>query len=381
MRKQGASSSLLQEPDLRAVSLRLSKWYRAAHRRLPWRESRDPYAIWISEVMLQQTQVEKVLPYYTRFLARFPNLRSLASASVDEVLKLWEGLGYYARARNLQRAAAKLEAFGAWPTTAEDLQALPGIGRSTAGAIASIAFGVPAPILDGNVKRVWARLCSFNRPPAGTALAPLWELSEKVVKAGGDPSIVNQALMELGATVCTKKRPHCERCPLNRLCGAHALGAEESFPLPVPRKPRKRVQASVAVIWRGGAFLVQKRPEKGLLGGLWELPGGKWRSGEDAEAALRRELREELGAEVMVLRAHLPVKHSYTHFEVTLHAFECRLSRASRPKPKAPHRWIRPEEIPSLTFPAGTLKVFNQVLVPQKMAAESPAAYGKRKKA
>ena len=381
MGKRAAASLLFQEADLRAISRRLSRWYAASHRRLPWRETRDPYAIWISEIMLQQTQVEKVLPYYARFLARFPDLRSLASAPLEEILKFWEGLGYYARARNLQRAAFELIALGAWPTTAEALQSLPGIGRSTAGAIASIAFGEPSPILDGNVKRVWARLCAFDRPPLGAALASLWELSERVVRSGGEPATVNQALMELGATVCTKKRPNCRGCPLHRLCKAHELGAEEGFPLPIQRKPRKKVLASVAVLWKGRAFLVQKRPEKGLLGGLWELPGGKWRPGEDGEAALRRELMEEIGADVVVLRAHRPVKHAYTHFEVTLHSYECRLSKASRPQPKAPHRWIRPEEISLLPFPSATLKVFDQVFAFQKLAAESPGAYRKNKKA
>jgi A/G-specific adenine glycosylase len=380
MARCGSQSSLLSDGRVRAICNRLTKWYGTAHRRLPWRETRDPYAIWVSEVMLQQTRVEKVLPYYARFLMRFPDLTSLASVPLEEVLKSWEGLGYYARARNLHKASRKLQALDAWPATAAELQTLPGIGRSTAGAIASIAFGEPAPILDGNVKRVWARLTAFGRPPVRAALASLWRLSEKAALSGGDPCAVNQALMELGATLCKKKRPDCLHCPLKRLCKAHGLGREESFPVPVTRRPRKHLQASVAVLWRGGAFLVQKRPEEGFLGGLWELPGGKWEAGEDGESALRRELREETGSEIVVLRTHRPVRHSYTHFQVTLHPYECRISGKSWPKPQAHHRWIRPEQVSSLPFPTGTQKVFDEVLSHRAKVAECPATYASRKK-
>lgn len=350
------------EPDVPAAVARLLAWYRRARRPLPWRRSRDPYRVWVSEIMLQQTQVETVLPYFERFVRRFPDVSALAGAELEEVLKLWEGLGYYARARNLHRAA-RIVASEGWPKSAQGLSGLAGIGRSTAGAIASIAFSEPAPVLDGNVKRVWARLAAIDHPLAGRALAALWELSSRAVRCG-DPGAVNQALMELGAMVCTPKRPACPRCPVRDLCLARRQGKPEAYPVRVPRRPKKRLNVSVAILWSGRRFLVQRRPEGGLLGGLWELPGGKWEQGESGEAALRRELREELGLSVRILAAHPPIRHAYTHFEVTLHPFECRAAgRPPRPL-KGLLRWIRRGEIPSLPFPAGTHKVFRAVFGP-----------------
>ena len=361
--------------DVRAVAEKLSAWYRKGHRPLPWRETRDPYAIWVSEVMLQQTRVEKVLPYFVRFLARFPSITSLSSAMPDEVLKLWEGLGYYGRARHLVKAAREVEALGAWPRTAEELARLPGIGRSTAGAIASIAFREKAPILDGNVRRVLARLVAYDRVPAGPAIEPLWRLSESAVRSARDPALVNQALMELGATVCTAKRPACGTCPIGSLCSAHARGSEGRYPLRVHKPRRRRVQVSVAVLWRGESFLVQKRPDEGFLGGLWELPGGKWQEGEDARRALLREIQEETGSAVEIVAEHPPVRHAYTHFEVTIHPFECTVVKGARVSPRLPFRWIRPRDISVLAFPAGTLKVFDRVFIEGPKVADEAGAY------
>ncbi len=361
-------------PKLRRTVSALVRWYRAGHRDLPWRDTSDPYAIWLSEIMLQQTQVQKVLDYYVAFLVRFPTLESLASAGEADVLKAWEGLGYYRRARHLHAAAKAVAARGGWPTEAEGLEALPGVGRSTAGAIASIAFGSPEPILDGHVKRGWARLFAIGSVPAGASLRPFWALSEEAVRMG-QPGDVNQGLMELGATLCTPKKPLCPRCPVRAHCAALEAGEPEAFPRPKPRKARPLVDVSVALLWRDGRFLVTRRPDGGFLGGLWELPGGKWEPGEDAEAALRRELREELGIEVAVVETFAPVRHGYSHFEVRLHAFSCRPSGRRRIASALPHRWILPSERSALAFPRGTLKVFERVFPAALAAAEEPGGW------
>ena len=363
--REPADSPSLNVP---AIASKLSRWYRRAHRPLPWRERTDPYAVWISEIMLQQTQVATVIPYFERFLARFPDTDSLAHAREDEVLKVWEGLGYYQRARHLIPAAKRIGELGGWPESAAELTKLPGIGRSTAGAIASIAFGRPAPILDGNVKRVWSRLTAYEAVPVGKALSPLWRLSEHAAEAD-DPAETNQALMELGATLCLPWAPKCEACPVSDHCAGFRSGQPQRFPLRAPKKRRPLIDVSVALLWREGRFLVAKRPSEGLLGGLWELPGGKWERGEDAEAALRRELREELGLEVEISEIHSPVRHGYTHFEVMLHPFSCRATAGQKPRSELPLRWIRPLEIGTLAFPKGTLKIFAAVFRTEHLAA------------
>ena len=345
---------------LRKIISRLCRWYASDHRSLPWRETGDPYAIWISEVMLQQTQVATVLPYYERFMARFPTIRNLEMAEPDEVLRLWQGLGYYQRARHLIPAARSVVGMGAWPRTAEELAKLPGVGRSTAGAIASFAFGVRAPILDGNVRRVWYRLGALKLPKSARTEQVLWSLSAQAVRRG-DPSAINQALMELGATLCLPKSPLCGSCILAGDCSAFALGDPGSFP------PRRAVtvkplfDVSVALLFHGDHFLVTRRAEKGLLGGLWELPGGKWEENEDGPAALHRELREELGIEVSILHRYPAIRHAYTHFGVRLHPFLCRIAGKRQPESALPMRWIRREDISTLVFPKGTLKIFDAV--------------------
>ena len=342
---------------LRAVMSALAAWYREGHRELPWRSTRDPYTILLSEIMLQQTQVDKVIPYFERFLVRFPDVHSLAGAREEEVLKLWEGLGYYRRARHLLESARIIAAAGGWPKDVEDLSSLPGVGRSTAGAIASIAFGKRAPILDGNVKRVWCRLAAYDAIPQGRALAPLWDLSEAAVEVE-EPDVVNQALMELGATICRRTAPACTVCPVKRWCRAFAEGRVEELPLSVRRSPRPVYDVSVAILQRGDRFLVTRRKSDGFLGGLWELPGGKWEDGEDGCGALHRELAEELGVQARILKEYPPVRHAYTHFEVVLHPFVCELLEDASPATALPMKWIRRQDVASLAFPSGTLKVF-----------------------
>ena len=338
---------------------RLLRWYRRAARRLPWRGTRDAYRIWVSEVMLHQTRVETVLPYYRRFVRRFPNVRALARASLDDVLKAWEGLGYYARARHLHRAARRIaeERGGALPRTVEEWRALPGVGTYTAGAIAAIAFNEPSPAVDGNLRRVFARLYDLARPGARRLDAIAGEWMDH-----GEPGVVLQALMDLGATVCTPRGPRCGACPLSTECRAYRQGRAERRPLPRRRAPLPHYDIGVGVVRRGGRVLIAKRKPEGLLGGLWEFPGGKRKKGERLEWTVARELREELDVEVEVGAKWMAIPHAYSHFRVTLHVFECRL-RSGRPRAIgcADWKWARAGELSRLAFPAADAPILERL--------------------
>jgi A/G-specific adenine glycosylase len=272
--------------ELRAALL---AWFDREKRDLPWRRTRDPYAIWISEVMLQQTQVVAVIPYWSRFLERFPTVRALAEAPLPDVLAMWRGLGYYSRARNLHRAAREvIERFGGeLPRTAEELATLPGFGRYTSGAVASIAFGQQAPLVDGNVARILCRIFEVEGAPGDRAREKeLWRLAEALVP-GERPGDLNQALMELGAVICKPEGPVCLLCPARPHCGALRSGRVDQLPPPKVRAPRKRLLLAVGVCERRGEVLLGRREEKGLFGGLWELPCVEVPDAERAAAALQ----------------------------------------------------------------------------------------------
>jgi len=349
-----------RQARLAALPARLAAWYRRRRRDLPWRRTRDPYAVWVAEVMLQQTRVATVIPYYERFLAAFPDVRALAEAPLERVLKVWEGLGYYARARNLHRAARRLlrEHDGRLPADAAALRRLPGIGPYTAGAIASIAFGRDEPVLDGNVARVLCRLFRLRGDPrAARTRDRLWRLAGRIVR-NGRAGLVNQALMDLGATVCTPCEPQCRACPVAPLCAAREHGEQRLLPRRGPRRPVPHHEAAVGVILRGRRLLIGRRPADGLLGGLWEFPGGKRRRGETLEACLRREVREEVGIEVRIERPLVTVRHAYSHFRVTLHAFVCRHVRGrTRALACAEVRWVPPEHLDRFAFPAANRRI------------------------
>lgn len=321
-------------------------------RPMPWRDTRDPYRIWISEVMLQQTTVTAATPYYERFIAAFPAVTVLADAPLDRVLKLWEGLGYYARARNLHRAARMIvrERGGRLPETVEELMALPGIGRSTAGAIAAIAFGADAPVLDANVRRVAARLLGLegdlNRAPARRAL---WEFAERLVIPGRGRETA-LAFMDLGALVCTPRRPACAACPARSYCAAYRRGDPEAIPTGRARRRRPVVKVVVALIEDGlGRFLVGRRPDGALLGGLWAFPGGRMQAGETPAEAARRIAREKAGIFVEAVGAGCALDHVYSHYAVTLHGQRCRRQRG-RLRPACGFRWADPREIGTIPF-------------------------------
>jgi len=337
------------------IARRLLDWYARHARSLPWRVAEpDPYAVWVSEAMLQQTRVETVISYYERWMTRFPTLAALAAASEQDVLQVWEGLGYYSRARNLQRAARQVMADfdGRLPASRAELEKLPGVGRYTAGAVASIAFGQDEPALDGNIRRVYARLFNLDIParsPEGEKR--LWALAAEHLPPGlaGD---FNQALMDLGATVCTPRNPSCLLCPLSELCQARQLGVQDERPILTARAPIPHYTVTAAVLQRNGSVLIARRPSRGLLGGLWEFPGGKLEPGESLPQGLAREIREELGTEIEVGQPVGVYQHAFTHFRITLHAFHCILVGGEpQPLEASELRWVPPAELGQ--FPMG----------------------------
>lgn len=362
-------------PAPSAIAAAMLAWVDAGQLRdLPWRaEPRDPYAVWISEVMLQQTQVATVIPYLQRWLERFPTVEALATADQADVLKAWEGLGYYSRARNLHKAARIIveQHGGRLPAERRALLALPGIGRYTAGAILSIAFGQRAAVLDGNVRRVLARVYDVaGEIGKSSTETQLWHLAEGLVAAvePRQAGPLNEALMDLGATVCLPQGPRCLLCPLHAACLARQRGTQEERPVRPARKPLPHFDVTAAVLRRPGQpeqFLIAQRPPEGMLGGLWEFPGGKRHAGETLADCLRREMQEELGVEVEVGRPVTSVKHAYTHFRITLHAFECTL-QAGEPLPigVADWRWVTLEQLAAYPFAVTDLKIVQALTNP-----------------
>ena len=305
----------------------LLEWFKKNKRDLPWRKTKDPYAIWVSEIMLQQTQVTTVIPYYENFLQSFPTLRHLAKANLSKVLKVWEGLGYYSRARNLHRASQIVSNHfhGKIPDTLEDLLSLPGIGRSTAGAILSFAFHKEAPILDGNAKRVFSRLFAVSGNPGERKTEGLlWKISESLIPKGFSNPF-NQALMDLGSMLCTAKEPQCPHCPLHRFCKGSASGEPEKLPTKKIKKKIPHIEAIASVIQKDGKVLLNQRPPAGLLGGLWEFPN--WRIEGKGRLRLRLRLRntikKEMGLNVKVNELIGVLHQTFSHFKLTLHVYYC----------------------------------------------------------
>ena len=344
------SSLVAYVPALRNALL---AWYGEQGRDLPWRRSRDPYVIWISEIMLQQTQVKTVIPYYQRWLETFPTVQALAQADQQTVLKAWEGLGYYARARNLHKTAQLIveRHDGVFPQGLEDAIALPGIGRTTAGGILSAAYNLPVAILDGNVKRVLARLVALPKPTA-KALNELWQLSEQILDPQ-QPRDFNQAIMDLGATLCTRHRPACLLCPWQNHCAAYRQNLQSELPMTESRAPLPHKHIGVAVIHgNDGRILIDRRKQEGLLGGLWEFPGGKIEPNESVEDCIVREIKEELGIDIEVNDRLITVNHAYSHFKVTLNVYNCaHLNGEPQPIECDEIKWVTLDEIDGYPFP------------------------------
>lgn len=346
------------------LSDRLLDWFHVHKQPLPWRENNDPYRVWISEVMLQQTQRGRVGEYFLRFLARYPDAASLAEAREDELLKLWEGLGYYSRARNLRRAARIIvaEHGGRFPSRRADALALPGVGRYTAGAVLSIAYNLPEPIVDANVERVFARVFDLDEPVKGKAASAfLWSKARELIPEGRAREF-NQAVMELGSLVCLSRKPRCSACPILPHCEAHRL--DIVLERPVPTKAREFIPLEVAtgVLVHGGRVFIQKRPAEGVWAGLWEFPGGCIEAYETPEQAVAREFMEETELEVADLERIAVVRHGYTKYRVALHCYFCSLANGRfEPTLHAAQesRWVSPGELEGFALPAGHRKLLD----------------------
>ncbi len=309
--------------------------------------------------MLQQTQVDTVIPYYQRWLGKFPTLKSVAETSIDELLKIWEGLGYYRRCHHFHQAAKEIffNYKGSIPRQWSSFRSLPGVGEYTASAVLSIAFNLPLVAIDGNVRRVGARLLQKrNLTPRNRRVVrnklQQWLDHEQ-------PGDFNQALMDLGNLVCRPNQAHCHVCPLTKYCRAYRTGKPESYPRVIRRKPIPHYQVVAGIIWHENRLLIQRRPDNGLLGGLWEFPGGKIQVGETKQVALLREVREECQAEVKIVREIGSARHAYKHFRITFTLFHCRLQDADGVPNGATRRWITPTEVPHYAFPKVNHKLFS----------------------
>ncbi|MCU0288912.1 MAG: A/G-specific adenine glycosylase [Acidobacteria bacterium] len=343
---------------------KLLAWYQKNKRDLPWRKTKDIYAVWVSEVMLQQTQVNTVIPYYERFLKRFPTIRDLAEGETQEVLKLWEGLGYYSRVRNLHRAAQLVmsQYNGIIPGDPLIFQKLPGVGPYIAAAVLSIALDIPLPAVDGNVLRVYTRFRGIADDIRKTSTRNVvYHALKEVIPTGpaGAAGDFTQAFMELGALICTPQNPLCGQCPFNDHCIAFTTHSIEQYPYKSPQGKVPEYEVSVGIIIKENKFYIQQRPPKGHLGGLWEFPGGKGKIGETPAQTLIRECREELDCEVEIIQVLPVVRHAYSHFRILMTPFVCKLKNEDLPlQAKYPFCWITLHELDLYPFPGANHKIF-----------------------
>ncbi|MGE4158059.1 MAG: A/G-specific adenine glycosylase [Planctomycetota bacterium] len=353
-------SRFLEDDGL--LSRNLMRWYRRQGRDLPWRRDKDPWRVWVSEIMLQQTTVDTVMPRYEQFLKRFPSPSALARASEAQAVKAWEGLGYYRRVRNLRKAAALVVQRG-FPRSLEEWRELPGIGAYTAAMLSSILGGRKSVALDGNLLRVGARLFHIRKNVDSPAGRRAVERALEVHMPTRNPGDFNQALMDLGALICRPGRPHCERCPLRSTC--RGSGNAHSLPIRKKRPATLSIRVAVALIRRkDGKYLLDLRSDEVVMGGLWEFPGGKIEPGETPAEALKREIREEAGLTIEAVRELAAVDHAYTRFRVKLYPFLCTvMSGRARPRDKAVAklRWFRPHEFSNLAMPAGSRKILGSL--------------------
>ena len=340
-------------------------WKRSSKGAIPERgEELNPYPIWVAEVMLQQTKLQVVLPYFQRWMERFPTLQSLAAADEREVLLVWQGLGYYSRARRLHQGAHQLAVRddAVWPRDLESWLVFPGIGPSTAGSILSSAFDLPFPILDGNVRRVLSRLIASPQPPARNTKA-LWQLSAELLDPE-HPRSFNQALMDLGATICTPKSPSCQDCPWSDHCYAYASGDAATYPVKEAQRTLPFQVIGVGIVLNdSGEVLIDQRLSEGLLGGLWEFPGGKQEPGERIQATICRELQEELAIEVDVGEELISLDHAYSHKRLRFVVHLCQW-RSGEPQPLASQqvRWVKPDQLSDFPFPVANSKIIQSLL-------------------
>jgi A/G-specific adenine glycosylase len=347
-------------------STSLLAWYDKNKRSMPWRDCDDPYRIWISEIMLQQTRVDQATPYFERFINRFPTVEDLAEASQQEVLKIWEGLGYYSRARHLHEASKlvvdKFE--GSVPDSWDEITELKGVGPYTASAILSIAFDKQYAVVDGNVIRVLSRYYGVEKDVRKSEAKNLIQEYANELIPSNRPGDFNQAVMELGATVCTPSNPNCERCPLQVGCIAYKTASTNEIPYKSPAKKRPHHHIGVGIILNeNNEVLIALRPEDAMLGGLWEFPGGKKEKNESIQETVKRELKEELDIEISISKPFMKLDHAYSHFKITMHAFLCEL-RKGDPKPNTSQeiRWIHIDELADYPFPKANRRLTKKLM-------------------
>lgn len=345
-----------------AIQKNLINWFQKNQRDLPWRKNYEPYQVWISEIMLQQTQVKTVLPYFERWMKTLPTIKSVANAKEDKILKLWEGLGYYSRARNIQKASKIIVEThnGIFPFKFKDILELPGIGKYTAGAISSIAFNKKEPIVDGNIIRVLARLKNF---PKNTRLPEniqkIWNWSEDLVPKNSRD--FNQGLMELGALICKPQNPNCLNCPIQKNCKAYEKDTMDKIPNRGEKSKLIPIKVSIAVINKNGKIFIQKRAHKGLMAGLWEFPGGKIEK-ETPLKAIHREINEELGIQIKNVKKIKQIKHGYTKFSVDLHCYSADFSEGKlKIKSAIEGKWVKPEQLKKYPFPAANVRLIKDL--------------------
>lgn len=347
----------------------LLQWYDAERRHLPWRATRDPYRIWVSEIMLQQTRVQTVIPYYESFLARFPSVEDLAAAPLDEVLALWSGLGYYRRARQLYQAAQRVAAAGGFPATSRDLQALPGIGPYTAAAVASMAFGESVPVLDGNVERILCRRLGFDGDPKRSAGRQRLLAAAARLLDPRRPGDSNQALMEVGATICRPQGPDCPACPLRQDCRARLAGDPERYPLPRRRRAVEKVEWVIAVARYRGRVLLFRRPEESrLMAGMWELPTVPQ---QPRLAAIEESLAGVYGGSWRLEAVRHRVRHAITHRALTLHVHLARFEAGDEVGEGPEAAWVGPADRPAFPVSSMVEKVMSALLPPQDLEPEA----------
>ena len=337
----------------------LIDWYRTHLRDLPWRKTRDPYKIWVSEVMLQQTQVNTVIPYYRKFIARFPDIHALAGSDLQSVLKLWEGLGYYSRARNLHQTAKIVvrDHGSVIPDTNAAIKQLPGVGDYIAAAVLSIAYNFPQPVVHGNVKRVFARLFLMDAEVNHPGSHPVFKNKAQAMMEKTMPAVYNQALMELGALLCKPTNPKCPECPLKTHCLAFKANKVGDFPRRKKTKPLPEYAEAVGVLVKKNKLLITRRQEKGLLGGLWEFPGGRIDIPETPEIACLRHLKTKTNLTAEIDMFVTRIRHAYTHFKITMDVFACRyVSGRVRLNGPLDFRWIGFNEINAYPFPKANHK-------------------------
>lgn len=349
----------MKKENILEVQSSLIQWYSKHQRKLPWRKSDDPYRIWVSEVMLQQTQVNTVIPYYETFTEKFPAIEDLAKSDLEKVLKAWEGLGYYARARNLHKASKVVikDFNGKISDEWETFKRLPGVGEYIASAVLSIAFNKPYAVVDGNVKRVLSRLFSIDQPVNKASSDKLFKTNATCLLDRTQPGTFNQAMMELGAIVCKPGNPQCDICPIQPFCQAYQKDKVDEYPKRIQRKPVPVYHIATGIIRKNGKMLVTRRKPEGLLGGLWEFPGGKLKKKESPEKACIREILEETGL-IVEIDSHLTsIKHAYSHFKIRMDVFYCRyVSGKVNLNGPDTFRWIKLEDINNYAFPKANLK-------------------------